>query len=342
MIKILTLLGNNYGGCLQAYALQKKINDLGYEVEQLNYTEYLSKKISIKNQLKKVIYFSRNKKFSEFKKNYLNIGKKITDIKDDGSIYIVGSDQIWNPNIPFDIRKNFFLSFVEDNERKNAYAASIGTDYLDGENPNIARIQQYLSKFNMLTVREKTAEKIIRELNINNVETVLDPTLLLNMDEWLNETKDYSNKNYMFVYTLGLNDKNDNYIDKLSKKLNLKIVDITYKKRFKNTLKVENGFGPIEFISAIKNSEFVITNSFHGTVFSILFHKEFVTITRGDMNSRIFDLLNKLGLQNRIIKEEELENLDNMPFENIDYNKVDDILKKEREKSIGILKKMLK
>ena len=343
MIKILTLLGNNYGGCLQAYALQKKINDLGYEAEQINYTEYLSKKITLKKMAKKIIYLKRNTNFSNFKKEKLNIGTKIKKLDDDGSIYIVGSDQIWNPQIPFDIRKNFFLSFVNDKKRKNSYAASIGTDYLDNDESNISTIKEYLLDFNNITVREKTAEKIIKGININNVTTVLDPTLLLDGEKWSTIINSHNDDiDYLLVYTLGFNDQYSTYIDEYSEKNNLKIVDINYKKRFKNMKKLEKNFGPIEFVNSIKNAKIVVTNSFHGTVFSILFHKEFYSITRGNMNSRLYDLLKMLGLEDRLINEEELDNLKNLEFNKIDYEKVDKILQIEREKSLNILKTMLR
>lgn len=336
MIKILTLLGNNYGGCLQAVALQRVIKDLGEDVETINYREYLNSKKNIKELLKQIVYYNRNIKFNNFRKNYLLLSKQVIKIEDDEkSKYIVGSDQVWNPNIMYSIRKNFFLNFVKDKNRKFSYAASVGSEILDEENED--KIVSMLNDFKLISIREKSSKELLKKVKTPIFE-VLDPTLLLSKDEWdVYKDKSYNKNNYTLVYMLGvtndiINGINNNIIDN--------IMEISYKKHFKKTKYLQNGFGPSEFISAIDNSNCVITNSFHGMVFSIIYHKDFFVVLRDSMNSRIYDLLDNLGLTDRIINinNENKININN----HIDYREVDQKLNNIKEDSINFIKKIIR
>lgn len=342
-VRILTLLGNNYGGCLQAYALYQSLKQYEEDVKVIEYYPFPVNK-NIKHFLKSIIYYKRNKKFDDFRNNYIDILHTNNILDDDfKSIYIVGSDQVWNPGIDFEIRKNYYLKFVNDKNRKNSYAASIGVDIIDNDKNNIKLISDMLLDFNCITVREKTANTIISNIVDTKISTVLDPTLLLTSDEWKKlTTKSNQKEKYICVYTLGLDNQYCKDINYLSELCGFKIVDIYYKKRFNNELKNENDYGPVEFISSIYNSEFVITNSFHGTVFAILFHKKFITITRGNMNSRVYDLLSILGLEDRIVSEEEIKKCSKKIIgKDIDYIKVDKILAEERNNSLNHLKVMI-
>ena len=336
MIKILTLLGNNYGGCLQAVALQRVIKDLGEDVETINYREYLNSKKNIKELLKQIVYYNRNIKFNNFRKNHLLLSKQVIKIEDDEkSKYIVGSDQVWNPNILYSIRKNFFLNFVKDKNRKFSYAASVGSEILDEENED--KIVSMLNDFKLISIREKSSKKLLKKVKTPIFEA-LDPTLLLSKDEWdVYKDKSYSKNDYTLVYMLGvtndiINGINNNIIDN--------IMEISYKKHFKKTKYLQNGFGPSEFISAIDNSNCVITNSFHGMVFSIIYHKDFFVVLRDSMNSRIYDLLDNLGLTDRIINmnNENKININN----HIDYREVDQKLNNLKEDNINFIKKIIR
>ena len=343
MIKILTILGNNYGGCLQAYALEKKIRDLGHcNVEIINYTQYLNKRLNVKKVFRSIIYYNRNKKYNLFRRKYCSFGKKVTKLIDDGSIYIVGSDQVWNQRIDIKYRKKFFLDFVNDKKRKNTYAASIGDIEIDKNEENRKKIKQYLQEFNFLSVREHSSIELLKTIVNVDIVNVLDPTLLLSTNEWFEIVPKLNENNNILVYTLGLEEDNIKIIDHLCRKENMKIRDIFYKKRFKESEKILNSLGPIEFISEIASTKFVITNSFHGTVFSILNHKEFLVITREKMNSRIYDLLNILGIKNRIFDMESLKEISSIKeLEAIDYNEVDKKIDKLRKKSIDYLKNIV-
>ena len=344
MIKILTLIGNNFGGSLQAFALQSKIKELGYTSEIVNYTSYFNKKKSIKSIIKSIIYFKRYKKFKKFRDKNFIMTSKYKSLIDDGSVYIVGSDQVWNPIIDFDIRKNFYFDFVKDSNRKNSYAASIGDEKLDVIDENIKSIVCYINNFNYLSVREKSSQSLLNEYTDKRIYNVLDPTLLFDKDEWnkLIDVK-YNSNNYLLVYTLGLDKCCNDIINSLCVKKKIKIRDVFYNKRFKYLDKLLNNLGPKEWVSSIASSKFVITNSFHGTVFAIIYHKDFLVITRNSMNNRIHDLLNMLGINGRIFNPNDLKklnSLDDLP--KIDYDDVDNRLKKFRNESENYLIKVLK
>ncbi len=342
MIKILTLLGNNYGGCLQAVALQKILKKYD-KVETIYYDEYLNKKKNIKKIGKDIIYLKRNIKFKKFRKEHLTLTKERNKLEDDlKSIYIVGSDQVWNPTaMPYEIRKNFYLHFVQDKQRKCSYAASVGEEVLDHEKEE--KIIELLKDFEKISVRETSSKEYLEENYSLNVTQVLDPTLLINKTVWDSMIKKkYNQRNYILVYTLGMSESCNKSIDEFAKENGKKIIEIFYKKRFKNTKKVENSFGPLEFIEAIANGDTIITNSFHGMVFSIIYQKDFYVITRSKMNSRIYDLLKILGLTDRIIKEEEIEKLLEKETTKIDYKKVNEILETERKKSIEFIESIVK
>lgn len=342
---IITLLGNNYGGILQTYALKKVLEKEKIQVYNINY--YLPKTIELKNIIKYVVYFYRNTKFKRFKKTKINLTQKVRDINSDFlnnykcDIYIAGSDQIWNQQIPMKYRKNFYLDFVKNNEKKIAYAASTGRDYVNEDEKKI--IGKFLDDFDYISMREKTGVKIYQQLTCKKIENVLDPTLLLKKDEWNEIVNNHEiNSNYICVYTLGAGKELTNYIEKISERLNVKIIDISYKRNYKNEIKNINDAGPEEFLGLIKNSEYVITNSFHGMVFSIIYKKNFWVFKRGNMNSRIFDLLKILNLTDRIIDIEKMQNIEKFNFKKvIKYEEVDRILEIEREKSLNFLKKAL-
>ena len=332
-VGIVTLLGNNYGGVLQGFALKKCIEKKGFEVVQ--FKNELNKKWTLKEILKVFIYGLRNYKFMKYKKRFFNI-KDLEKC----DYYIAGSDQIWNPQIPFEQRKMFYLDFADKN--KIAYAASIGREKIEYSEENIAKIKKYLEDFRGISVREQKAKEILNNLIQNDVEVVLVPTLLLEKEEWDNHLLEpKENIEYIFTYFLGGAKKIKNVVNDFAQKNNYKIIDLFFKKEYKNLYKCKNTLSPQEFIGYIKNSQIVITNSFHGMVFSIIFHKPFYIITRGDMNSRIYDLLSLLDLSEYIIKEEEIEELLKKKIKKPDYRKVDKILNEERNKAHKFLNKTL-
>lgn len=308
---------NNYGAIFQAYALCEYLNRNGnqayivdyrspsienrYKLQRLTGIPVKDIRILLKDGIDMVRYF----KFSRFRKNYLKLASFYPNIftENDYDLYLTGSDQIWNLNLTNNDTK-FFWDFVSINSRKCSYASSIGVSVLNKNQENIYR--NYLSEFDMISVREKTAAKLLSTLLHKKIEVVLDPVFLLSKSEWEKKLK-LKNKKHMYIlaYIFNLNDNHKKIIKKLSKKLGLPVYGIAFDIKKKEPFdKQFNMASPIQWISLISNSAFVITNSFHGLSFSILFNKEFLILPLENgtkTSSRIDDLLEIVGLKKRKI-----------------------------------------
>ncbi|WP_326910414.1 polysaccharide pyruvyl transferase family protein [Sedimentibacter sp. MB31-C6] len=342
---------DNYGAVLQCYALKYTINKLdGCYAEVINFNPNW-KPSSFENEIIKNKYISKLDKYEKFREKYLEIESDfIYDMTSDKcpkfDYYIVGSDQVWNTTFSFS-NTAYFLDFVEDNSVKISYAASIGIGLEDKRlNPKI--FEKYIPNFNYLSIREKTHEAFVQQFTEKKVHTVLDPTLLLEKEEYdklIDNTKSEKEKDkYIFFYFLN-HDKTAplaiSFVNMLARKYNLKVIHFfteAPKGLFKNNSDSFFFDGPIDFLWYIKNAEIIVTNSFHGTIFSILYQKPFYTYIVKSMSSRIYDLLENLGLKNRIISG--FKKLRDVDF-NIDYTEVNKKIKFSREYSLNFLKKSL-
>lgn len=307
----------SYGACLQAYATQECIKKLGYDVRIINYTnshEQRIKKVffsadgtiksTIKNAVKSIV-FRRNhwlkKAFSGFSKNYsltnlsYNTCDEMMDLKF-GNL-VVGSDQVWNPKISKNIDKVFLLQF--GNARKRiAFASSFGSYQLSEEDQLV--FSEALSKFSFISVRERFAANQIKNLGIDNVTVVCDPTLTLSATEWGKFMKNYKETGYILTY----------FVSGSFSEFYKEVEDITKARdnhspiynvqssnfHWKGVDKTLVGITPEEFLGIIYNADLVITDSFHGTVFSLLFHKQFVVINNKTNPVRINELLDNVSL----------------------------------------------
>lgn len=354
---------HNYGANMQAYALQETVKNLNVDCEIINFItesqkdQYrpLSKRKSFKSLLKNsyflLDYKNRVKKYNKFEdfiNNSLNISKKeynsLESLCNESlpyTHYISGSDQIWNtPHNYCDLA--YFLPFVKDGV-KIAYAPSFGPTDINGLTDK-DKVAKYIKDYDFLSIRETSGAKLIKDLvGIDNLPIVVDPALLLSIDSWDNIcSKDkIVDKDYIFFYTLSTTKEMLKITKQISKHLNLPVVisNITNQYDvFSNTIKKVDS-GPAEFLNLIKNAKFICTSSFHGTIFSILYKKPFYAIN-GNLNTRIATLLNKLNLEDRSISsdniEEKLKNI-----YNLDYSNVDNIINKEKEKSLNFLKNAL-
>lgn len=353
----------NSGASLQAYALMKYLQDKGNDVEIINYKpNYLSNhyKLNIvanpkyeRNVVLKTLYLAlklpgrvlalkNKKKYDEFREKYLKITeKKYTsneELKNDppyADVYICGSDQIWNSKFNNGKDPAFYLDFVPKGKIRAAYAASFATESIDNELKDVVKAR--INKLNYIGVREVSALDILDDLDIKGGIQVLDPVFLLNKSQWNNLTYKFSKKEkYIFVYDFDGNDLIKEIAIKIAKKKNLKIYTV-FKSNYSD--KVIKEMGPIDFISYIKNAEFVISNSFHGTAFSIIFKKQFIVINRKeDINTRMRDLLEILSISNRLINENYNFNSIINP---INYNEVDKRLTKKIDLSKNYLDNVL-
>lgn len=346
----------NYGAALQAYALQKKINELGYYCDTIKYKNenidkiYRPQKLSdIKNikELAKFILLNNGKKklyerFQKFYNENMNFSfevdkSNITKLNRIYDKFIVGSDQVWNLDLSYQ-DYNYYLQFVENNNKKNAYAASFG--YLDI--PEKYRVNSIceLKKFKNIGVREIQGRHIINKYLNRDVSVVLDPTLLLKKSDWLNLIKSKKNNfekdKFVLLYIVSPNDEIIEFSKKIAEKYKAKIIWINNStKKIKGIYNMKNS-DPIDFLYYIYNSKCVITTSFHGVALSIALNKDFyfgLSNEKNNFNSRIESLTEILELKNRNLNKEE--------FCAIDYKKVNMLLEKEQKNSLNYLKKIL-
>jgi len=358
-IKILTFHNaENYGAALQAYALKETLKKINTNPRFVNYiNEDISKDYklirlrSLKSFFSSLWYFPRNLKrknnFKKFRNKYLDGNTKPyysrEDIEQDikeNDVYIAGSDQIFNPNLTSGLSDVYTLNFGK-NIKKIVYGASVGNEEILEKYSN--EFAEKLKDIDKISVREESIIEPLERITNKNVERVLDPTLLLDKKEWANfitenEVKKLNDKKYILVYTLFENEEITKITNYLSEKTNLKIVHFRKYNTYANQLISLYTKGPSDFVNAFKNAEYVVTNSFHGLVFSIIFERKFYAIMPKERSGRLKDLINTLGLESRMVeKEQDLYNVD--LNEEINYINVKEKINEEKEKSIDYLKK---
>lgn len=358
----------NYGTALQAYALQRFLKNEGYDCDLLNYlpSNPYKKKISIEDIKKRVIckknsliykyiYLKRrqqieikSKSFKNFitnncsftevlanKKNLIELNKKI-------NTYICGSDQIWTPNA---LDGTYYLDFVDSNNKRISYAPSFGVNEIPDEYKDI--ISKWISKFEYLSIRENRGAEIIKSLNSREAIVVLDPTLLLKAEDWnIISNNPNIEEPYILCYFLGNKKEYWNNVEMIRKITRYKVVIIPVMPAsyFKKGI-ILSETGPKEFVGLIKNAQIVITDSFHGTIFSINYKKDFYVFKRfndkekGSQNSRIYNIIEKMNLGNRLISNNKSISKENIKI--LNYEEVEFRLNKEREKSIEFLNKAI-
>ncbi len=355
-IGILTFhLADNYGAVLQAYALQNILQDMGHEARILNYQDKAliraykifgswKPRAVIKGILKMLLKEPvKHKKFQDFRRRYLDLSKMCYDIWDingfDLDAVIVGSDQVWNTTIT---GKNpiYFLEKHDEKLKAVSYAASIGNlEDIDAEKGFIA---QGLSNFDYISVREQSISGYFSDIVQRKIYTVLDPTLVVKKSVWDSFLRDVPQKEkYVFVYRMTyhpLIEKLARYIAGLRQS---RIVSIsTYAKpEMKSGIRSKYGIGPEQFLNYIHGAEFVITDSFHGTAFSLAFNKNFYSVLNPRYGGRIEELLKRLGLEERIFCGQ--SDFNSISLE-MDYGDINQKVKKLQEESMDFLKLSLK
>lgn len=343
----------NVGAVLQAYALQKKLCKLGCQAEIIQYTDKIkrfAKMNSVKRVLhklwydiikRKVLRDQKWKRTCRFVDKYIVLSKEtytsaaiLHQSPPEYDIYITGSDQVWNPSITGN-DESYFLTFAPQEKIKISYGASMGNIGVLNKNP--AKMKYLLSQLDAISVRERDATVAISRLIDREVTQVLDPTLLLNVDDWSSLTADMSpliEKPFILCYYIPGDKSIEKGIRKtaeyLKEKTGYQIVNLGKKDWEKVRLKRSDVFnnGPIEFLWYVQHAAFVVTNSFHGTAFSINFQKPFFVPKKADENqsksrsSRIVSILELIDLSGRLF---EIDNEGNpisnsYPCENVDFS----------------------
>lgn len=367
-IGILTLpLNSNYGGVLQAYALQTVLKRMGHDVLEvelkknlrwqypplwkmpLSFGKRFLFKYIVRRKNQKILLERYERKIYpllvhdilEFISKYIKQFKvdKFIDCKGKFDAFVCGSDQIWRYKYYLffegDIA-NVYLKFLGDDSCKRiAYAASFGTDNWEYPAKETAECKNWIQKFDAVSVREETGVKLCSTYYDIKAKHVLDPTMLLSKDDYVDliEKSDVpKSKGNLFCYILDNTDEKMNVVKNIEKQ------------RYLSSFFMNGDCGnwtedlekriqpPVEsWLRAFYDSEFIVTDSFHACVFSILFHKQFLVIGNKERGlARIYSLLSMFGLEDRLTSD---TGLDINRMKTIDYDRVDEILAKHREES---------
>ena len=367
-VNIITILDvANFGSMLQAYALATIIERFGYSVEFINYWRYgyttadkvrtFLKDSSLGNLLRRVVFAlsallfyaplrRRLRRFVTERFHFTRPYHSIEGLRNNppsGDIYLSGSDQIWNGVHNNGIDHAFYLDFGKS--PRIAYAASAGMEEFSGRELPI--IKDLLSNYDAISVRESQTCSYLKSLGLKDVRHVLDPSLLLTMEEWkriINYKSNTSKDKYLLVYSVERfdNDFVFSQAKKLAQELNLKVyvVCTTYPVNVEkyNFSKVYALASVSTFLRLMINASFVVACSFHGMAFAINFNKEFVSILVNKFNIRMESLANLLNITHRIIRNEDISCKLLLP---INYAEINIRLEQERKSSLQFLHESL-
>lgn len=347
----------NYGSALQAFALKTVLKNNGYKVNIIDFIykkdfeQYRLFRTNIyykrpKAFISDILFYNKNKirkdNFESFAKKYFNLTQKIyynykdmKELNDKFDIFICGSDQIWNLDCTQGVEPAYFLNFANKDKLKIAYAPSLA--HVKFAKNYDLDLKNAIKDLDYISVREESTLPLIQPLTEKKISVVLDPTLLLDQKDYELIISQNENKlEYVFVYMLEYSAELVKYCNEFSSKKGIKVIYIASNKFSGIKGKNAFGIGPDKFLKYIKEAKYIITNSFHATVFSIIFNKKFVTFTTKKSSSRMVDLLDSLGISERIYNEN--FNID----KDIDYDMVQKNLIDMRKSSLEYLSKALK
>lgn len=316
---------SNYGAVLQAYGLSQYIQKMGLHVSFINYIpEYFVEKNSIwyvgnekykKNFLLRLLYYchmvpqrmARERAFSKFRKNELNLTRNVSQEElmqgqfNDSDFYFCGSDQIWNEKNETIFDPIYFLQFVKDAKKRFSYAASgtISYPYLDKVKTTLL---PWLMQFEDIAVREDVIKLNLEKGIDKDIKLVCDPVFLLGRDEWVSLAKKGSGKSkctpYILVYAIGNDATPYQRARELSVQTGLPVYTISW---FGTNADKNLKCTPYEFLRYFSEAEYIVTNSFHGTAFSLIFNRQFWVCDTSIANHRLRSILERTKLSNRFL-----------------------------------------
>ncbi len=348
----------NFGSALQAYALQTSIKRLGYEVEIINYHNKKFGNIKgLKTYIKKFLSFFSSSKLDfyifrkigvntvSFQRKYLKQTQPFSEIDElpkyieNVKTIVYGSDQIWAPNV---FNPIYMGEGVPDAVKKISYAASIGLRALPEEYKT--KYARLLKSYSDISVRENEGRNLLKSIGVDDVQVVLDPTLLLNVSYYKEiEKKVYlESNNYIFCYFLNEHHQYWETVRKYAEEHKCIIVGVSDNPSDATRMFAYKGLGADHFLWLIDHSYTVFTDSYHGSIFSLLFHKNFYLFRRFSendpvsQNSRVEQLVETFSIKERLIDG----NIE-LPQQPIDYAKVEKILMDQRAQSLEFLRNAL-
>lgn len=353
---------DNYGAMLQAYGLKRYLNESGIKAEIVRYEPFFMTGrhwwipyIPIKGiagclwlgfkRWKTHVrmgkdFFKLRANMASFRKCYLceedqkkmffSFQLKALPYQD----YIVGSDQIWNPDITCGLRKVYFGGFYNKRKEKViAYAASLGGGRLDAKYNR--DFSEMLSCVDVVSLREREAVPYVKKFYQKDIPVVVDPVLLLDKESWEEVEKKPKQKGYILLYVTEKNREIIDYVKKISEEKKLSVIELRADKEKDHDFYVDYTAGPAEFLGYIHRADYVVTNSFHGVVFSIIYQKKFFAFRHSSYNARIANVLQTCGLEGRVYQSDTAEEIDA-------YIKWDTVKKKINEKVYSSKKYLLK
>ncbi|MEG1007617.1 MAG: polysaccharide pyruvyl transferase family protein [Bacteroides sp.] len=367
----------NYGACLQSFALCKYIEQQGAYCEiidirrpvhedyvyEKHYSSYRNNPFSLKKKIRNTIkkLLGRNTKVNQFTSaraekrfelfnssiHYSQPYAKLSDLARKPphyDVYISGSDQLWNPAQPYCLEP-YFLTFVPQDQTKISYATSIGITELTSKEKS--DFKKWLNSYKAVSVREKQGQTLLESFMTKEVETVADPTFLLDVEYWkgIAQYPAVSNE-YIVVFLLSRNQEVVDYVIRLSKESRLKLIFMKINALPESDdYTIDNEIGPREFLGYLSKANMVITDSFHCTVFSILMGaNNFFTYINplSQRGSRITDLLQTFGLEKHLLPTNFKMGYNELVKEQIDKERVNLIIEKEKLKSRSFLNKWIR
>ncbi len=335
----------NYGAALQAVALKHTVESFNEDVSVIDhpckqidssskifdFSYIMSPSYVVTHIVNMPIAIKRTIAFKRFCKEHFEYG---SDNFENYDKIIVGSDQVWNYNLTGD-DMFYFLDFKSDNLKKFAYAASFGLSEID--NDHRKRIAPLIEEFDAISVREKTGADLVNQMTGKDVPVVVDPTLLFDKSRWAEyANKKFEHKGYIFVYTVFNSKPLWEFAYKLSEKTGLPIRTISYSKFHRHKAKYSFFAGPDEWLSHIMNAEYVVTNSFHGLVFSMNFEKQFyfeMPPETSGVGSRLKDTAETFKVIHR--------NINSGNHTPVDYSVVTPLIESARKESLEFIKKII-
>lgn len=360
---------NNYGSVLQTYATQEYLKKFGYSVEVVNYTRENCRFDNLKKSMKAYyrqkggiyslpfvsliltmrwehLHKKRNKVFEQFRSNRICLSAEYESVDalmnnpPVADLYCAGSDQVWNYLYNDGVLPEYFLEYAPKDKKKFALSSSIGIEKIEDKQCGDL-IRKYLSEFSLITVREKTAQQVLSAIGCEGVHQILDPTLLLDKNYWVSkfDLRRTYDEPYVLVYQLNPCKEMDKFAQEIANKKNCKLIIISNNIRLSVPgAQIIDNPAVEQFLSLILYAECIITDSFHGTAFSLNFNKEFFSWLPPKYSTRLTSVLELAEISERAFTKNEPRWEDMKP---IDYQKVNAIFESWRDNADRLVAEVL-
>ena len=340
----------NFGASIQSFACKSLMN----KTIGKNDTKIINYNPTNFNFIKRIFHFFTGLSFNEYNNKFLKISKEICDsenlreLNNEFDTFVVGSDQVWRTIWLKEKSLHYFFDFVNDDKKKIAYAASFGVDYWEGDKKLTEEIKHLIKRFDHISVREESGIDICKNIfGVDNAVCVLDPTLMISREDYQPILDDWQDKSHLkkkYIAHMLLDDTKElrNESQEIANYLKAEINHIKGKS-FKILGRDITFYNKVsQWLTYLKDAELVITDSFHCTVFSLIFHKKFVVVANKARGvARLETLLSKAGLEDRFFTDIKDVMKSGILDKEIDYNEVDKKLEVHRKYSMDFLKKAL-